>query len=162
MNVSHKTWARGEDTKWIMCELDKAKIWTKGINYDPSFASSAQQFIERGVLDTYTIVYRDDQIVGGGGARPDVVVPDIGFCYQIAVRGFRIPQQGLRQDYFVLDTLVPMQVQKGRNEGYDACIMTFNMHNERLVRNLDRFWKFPRKKIEPHIVNGVPQWIYLF
>lgn len=162
MNVSVKTWQRGEDSSWLLSVFDEHNISTKGINYRPDFGSSVYHHVRRSVLDSYSLVYRDGALFAGGGTRPDVYVAELGMCYQIMVRGFRMPQPALRQDYFTLDTLVPYQVARGRALGFNEIIMTFNEHNLRLKDNLDAKWQFKRNSVGPFIVNGVLQWIYLF
>jgi len=159
-NVLVKTWQVGEDPTWVIDELES--IADKGENYQRETEHGVQQLILNGVMDSYTILYRDGQMVVGSGTRPEVNVPELGMCYQMCVRSFRIPQQGLRQDYFGLDMLIPEQLARGKKLGYDKCIITFNLYNERLMRNLDRHWDFPRQTVGPYVVNGVQQWIYLF
>lgn len=159
-NVSVKTWHAGQDPAWVLAAL--TAVQHLGINYEPQADYGVHQMIQNQVIDSYSIVYRDNEMIAGGGTRPGVAVPGLGQCYQIAVRGFRQPQHSLRQDYFTLDTLVPQWVQAGRDLGYQHCVMTFNLHNERLMKNLDRNWHYPRTVQGPHEVNGVSQWIYLF
>jgi hypothetical protein len=159
-NVSVKTWELGQDPAWVLSELDS--ITHIGTNYDPEYEYGVQQFIKNGILDSYSILYRNDKMISGCGTRPMIIVPTHGTCYQIAVRGFRIPQRGLKQDYFTLDVVLPYQIARGRSQGFDKCFMSFNLHNERLKDNLDRNWVYPRTTSGPHIVNGVTQWIYLF
>lgn len=159
-NVSVKTWHAGEDSAWVLAAL--TAVEHKGINYQPQADHGVHQMIKTQVLDSYSIVFRNGQMIAGGGTRPGVEVPGLGQCYQIAVRGFRQPQSGLRQDYFALDTLVPQWIESGRAQGYQHCVMTFNLHNERLMKNLDKNWHYPRTVRGPHEVNGVSQWIYLF
>ena len=159
-NVSVKTWEVGQDPTWVLDAL--SSIEDKGENYQSDVRHGVQQMIQRGVIDSYSIVYRDGEMISGAGTRPHVWADDHGFCYHIAVRGFRIPQEGLNQDYFTLDILVPEQVARGKKLGYEKCIISFNLHNERLKRNLDKYWKYPRESSGPHKVNGIPQWIYIF
>lgn len=160
-NVLVKTWNVGEDPTWVIDELNA--ITHKGINYQTGTPYGVQQLILNGVMDSYSILYRDGNMISGVGSRPNVNVAELGMCYQMCVRAFRIPQDGLRQDYFTLDRMIPEQLAKGNSLGYtNRCIVTFDVTNERLVRNLDKNWDFPRTKVGPYIVNGVPQWIYIF
>ena len=159
-NVSVKTWNVGEDPTWIISELDA--ISDKGVNYQVTNEHGVQQLILNEILDSYSILYRDDKMVAGAGTRPGVRVDELGWCYQMAVRTFRIPQEGLRQDYFGAALIIPEQLAKGKQMGYEKCIITFNLYNERFMKNLDRNWDFPRTTVGPYIVNGVSQWIYLF
>lgn len=159
-NVSVKTWQIGEDPSWIIDEL--TSISDKGENYRYESEHGVQQFIRNGILDSYSIIYRDGVMISGSGTRPSVQVPKYGDCYQIAVRGFRIPQPGLRQEYFTLDILTPLQITRGNQLGFTKCVMTFNLHNTRLVSNLDKNWNFPRTSIGTMNVNNVNQIVYLF
>jgi hypothetical protein len=161
MSVSTKTWVIGEDSDWILNELDS--ISYKGVNYQRDFSHSAQNLIQRNVIDSFTMIYKNSTLIAGGGTRPGVIIPDYGSCYMVAVRGFRIAQIGLRQEYFTLDTLLPDQIKRGKSLGYTNCAMTFNLHNERILNNLNKVWNFDRKILpEPVIVNGMKQWVYIF
>lgn len=159
-NVYAKTWHRGEDPSWLLnCLTDVERF---GENYKSDTEYGLQKFIENGIMDSYTILYRDDVIVSGMGTRPDAMIDGLTSCYQIAVRGFRVAQQGLRQDYFSLNMIIPNQVARGRELGFKNIFMSFNLDKSRLIDNLDRAWEYPREKQGPLIVNGISQWIYLF
>lgn len=161
MSVSVKTWYSGEDYNQVIEELNT--ITDKGINYSLNFSHSAQRLIQRGVIDSYSLLYKDNELISGGGTRPNIMIPDYGHCYMVAVRGFRIPQTGLHQEYFTLDAILPSQIERGKSLGFKYCAMTFNEHNKRLLNNLNRSWNFPREIVqEQKIVNGMPQWIYIF
>ena len=147
-----------EDPTWLINEL--TAIVDKGINYDPSHRHSVQQLILRNAVDSYTVVYRDGQLLAGLGTRPNFNIPTVGNTYNIGVRGFRIPQESLRQDYFVLNTIVPVQIERARNMGYEKCSMCFT--NERLKNNLDKYWVYSRESTGPHLINQEMQWVYLF
>lgn len=136
-------------------------------NYNNSTPWSLLKMIDENLLDSYQLIYIDNQFwVGSGGIVREFNNEKV---YQAGFRAFsntRSISTGIGSRSYSHEYNTKYQIERAKILGCSSVILSFNEHNKRLFEITD---KFHLKKIfgkdiftasqEPIIFNGVPQWL---
>lgn len=143
-------------------------VWGENLheNYSRDNHWGLLTLLDHGKLDSYTLLYVNDVLLGGSGGR--IRNWQNNTVYQAGFRGFSrgLLKNSLGATHYMYSHNLAYQISRAKENKCNSIVLSFNSYNERLYRVVKDYhlpkvygknaWKDYEK---PLIFNGVEQWI---